>query len=78
MATPEQLRRMITARPFRPFLVRMASGQAFMVRHPENAGCDTRGRSMFIFQDDEMHELAMLLVEDMVPIPVGQSTTGEE
>ena len=44
MGTPEQLRALITAQPFEPFLIRMAGGRVFTVRHPENAACDFRGR----------------------------------
>ncbi len=69
MATPQQLRDMTTARPFRPFLVKMASGQTFTVRHPENAACDQRGRDMTVYEGREVHRIEMLLVEDLVPIP---------
>jgi hypothetical protein len=68
MATPDQLRTMITSRPFVPFLVKLASGQSFTVKHPENASCDPRGRSMVVQDEDGMHLLEMLLVEDMEPV----------
>jgi hypothetical protein len=48
MATPDQLRTMITARPFLPFLVKLGSGQTFTVKHAENASCDPKGRSMVV------------------------------
>jgi hypothetical protein len=68
MATVEQLRSMITARPFQPFLIKMASGESFTVRHPENASCDPRGRSLVVQNLDGLHRLEMLLVEIMEPV----------
>ncbi|MFI5460762.1 MAG: hypothetical protein ACHRXM_35565 [Isosphaerales bacterium] len=65
MATPEQLRQMITSRPFRPFLIKLASGESFTVGHPENASCDPRGRSLVVQDDDGLHLVEMLLVEVM-------------
>jgi hypothetical protein len=73
MATPVQLRQLTTAQPFRPLLVRMASGRTFMIRHPENAACDERGRSMTVFEGEEMHLVEMLLVEELVPLASEQA-----
>jgi hypothetical protein len=67
MATPDQLRTMITARPFLPFLVKLASAQTFTVKHPENASCDPRGRSMVVQDEEGLHLLEMLLVEVTEP-----------
>jgi hypothetical protein len=66
MATREQLRALITARPFVPFLIKMASSERFMVRRPENAACDDHGRSLTVY-DDGLHLVEMLLVEVMEP-----------
>ena len=68
MATKEQLRSLITARPFQPFLIKMASGERFTIKHPENAACDERGRSLTVYSDG-MHLVEMLLVEVMEPMP---------
>jgi hypothetical protein len=59
---------MITARPFRPFLVRMNGGRSFMVKHPENAACDLRGSVMIIYDDEGSHLLEMLLVDVIEPV----------
>jgi hypothetical protein len=66
MATPDQLRAMITTRPFQPFIIKMASGERFTIRHPENAACDDRGRSLTVY-DQGLHLVEMLLVEVMEP-----------
>jgi hypothetical protein len=76
MATPDQLRTMITTRPFLPFVVKLSSGQTFTVKHPENASCDPRGRSMVVQDEEGMHLLEMLLVEVMEPVkPLSKPTT---
>ena len=67
MATREQLRSMTTAQPFRPFIIKMASGEKFTIKHPENAACDERGRNLVVFSDG-MHLVEMLLVELMEPV----------
>ncbi len=67
MATNAQVRLMQTAQPFRPFLVRLADGRHFEVRHPENVACSQNGRGMVIFDNDVMHLLEMLLVVELTP-----------
>jgi hypothetical protein len=68
MATKEQLRELITTRPFQPFVVRMTGGRTFTVQHPENAACDHRGRNLIILDQQGMHFVEMLLVEAMEPV----------
>ena len=67
MATPNQLRSLQTAHPFRPFLVQLAGGRTFTVRHPENAACSPNGREMTVYDEEGMHLLEMLLVEHREP-----------
>ena len=67
MATNLQVRTMVRAEPFRPFLVKLADGRSFEVRHPENIACATNGREMTIYDDDGMHLIEMLLVVEMAP-----------
>jgi hypothetical protein len=67
MATNAQVRLMQTAQPFRPFLVKLADGRHFEVRHPENVACSQNGGEMVIFENDEMHLIEMLLVVELTP-----------
>ena len=69
MATREQLRALITAQPYQPFVIKMASGERFTIRHPENAACDDHGRSLTVY-DQGLHLVEMLLVEVMEPATV--------
>jgi hypothetical protein len=68
MVTKEQLRELITTRPFQPFMVRMADGRMFTVEHPENASCDHRGRNLIILDKQGMHFVEIFLVEVMEPV----------
>jgi hypothetical protein len=79
MATKEQVRAMTTAQPFRPFLVKLAGGRTFEVRHPENIACDLLGRGMTIYDEQGMHLLEMLLVELIEPVmePAKPKTEGD-
>ncbi|MGP0064129.1 MAG: hypothetical protein ACLQGP_11095 [Isosphaeraceae bacterium] len=67
MAKNQQVRAMQTAQPFRPFLVKLADGRHFEVRHPENISCSPNGREMVVHDDDGMHLLEQLLVIKLVP-----------
>jgi hypothetical protein len=74
MATREQLRDMVTARPFRPYVITLADGQTFTIRHPELVACDTRGRDLQINTDDGLVRVEMLLVKSMTQIEQQPST----
>jgi hypothetical protein len=67
MATPQQLRQMVRAEPFRPFLVKLAGGRSFTVRHPENVACSVNGDEMTVYDDHGVHLVEMLLVEVLEP-----------
>jgi len=68
MATRDQLRQMVTTQPFRPFMVKLAGGRSFTVRHPELVACSVNGREMTVYDDAGVHLVEMLLVEVMEPV----------
>ena len=76
MATHLQVRDLITAKPFRPFHVRMVSGRTFEVRHPENIACSPNGRDMVVYAGDELIHVEALLVETLEPIPATKTPEG--
>ncbi|HKI18554.1 MAG TPA: hypothetical protein VKA15_11770 [Isosphaeraceae bacterium] len=76
MATREQLRDMVSARPFRPYVITLADGQAFTIRHPELVACDVRGRDLQINTDDGLVRVEMLLVRSMKQIEQQPSVGG--
>ncbi len=65
MATREQLRNMLSVRPFQPSLIRLTGGRTFLIRHPELVSCDVNGRGMTIEDEQGSHMVEMLLVEVM-------------
>jgi len=67
MATNAQVRLMMTAEPFRPFLVKLAEGRPFEVRHPENISCSPNGREVVVYDDTGMHLLEQRLLIELVP-----------
>jgi hypothetical protein len=77
MATPQQLRQMVRAEPFRPFLVKLAGGRSFTVRHPENVACSVNGREMTVYDDQGVHLVEMLLVEVLEPASPEEEQTGK-
>ncbi len=76
MATREQVRDMVSARPFRPYVITLAGGQTFTIRHPELVSCDTRGRDLQINTDDGLVRVEMLLVTSMKHIEQQSSVGG--
>ena len=68
---------MITAQPFRPYLVRLAEGRSFAVEYPENAGCSADSREMTVYDDDRLHLVEMLQVIGLALI-AGSGNTGSE
>ena len=71
MATREQVRQMQTAQPFRPFLVKLADGRSFLVRHPELESCSLNGREMFLNDEEGLHLIEMLMVIELAAVPDG-------
>jgi hypothetical protein len=64
----------VAAEPFRPFRIKMASGQFFDIRHPENILVG-RG-SVRVFEPaegngeghDRWHDVSMMLMESLEPL----------
>jgi hypothetical protein len=65
MATRDQLRQVVSTQPFQPFLVRLAGGRSFEVRHPELVACSVNGREMTVYDEQGTHLVEMLMVEVM-------------
>ena len=67
--TVDQFRRFQSVRPFEPFAIHLADGREFLVQHPEGASLSTSGRTVVVFNRDNLLEvLDMLLVTSLRPI----------
>jgi hypothetical protein len=62
MATHEQLRDLVPAQPLRPYVITLADGRTFTIRHPELVSCDAKGRDLQVNTDDGLVRVEMLLV----------------
>jgi hypothetical protein len=69
VATLDQFRTLTLAQPFRPFLVKLACGGSFEVRHPENVACSLNGEEMTVYDEQGMHLVDMMLVEVLEQVP---------
>jgi hypothetical protein len=79
MTTSRKVVEYVTAEPFRPFRIRMASGPSFDIRHPEMI---LVGRSsvrvytvMEAEENEKWHDVSLMLMETIEPLdaPVHQT-----
>ena len=64
--TIEQLRSMVNAQPFRPFVMHLADGREVPVHHREFIMAVPSGRTVFVCQpDDTVNIVDLLLVTDL-------------
>jgi hypothetical protein len=74
MMMPREILNYITAEPFRPFRLHVASGRVFEVRHPEMAQVGKTTVTVFGTSDDDplkaerWQKLSLMLVESIEPI----------
>jgi hypothetical protein len=77
MAIPQRIRSMITAQPFKPFIVNLVGGTSFTIRHPENAAASIDGREMTVYDEDGPHYIEMLMVDLIEPVPSAADSKNE-
>jgi len=65
--TTEQLKKVVTARPFRPFTLRMADGNSVTVQHPETIAY-AGGRTAIVVNPDETFEVIDLLLVPSIEV----------
>jgi hypothetical protein len=79
--TPQTVLGYVKAEPFRPFRIRMASGQALEIRHPEMILVGRTTARVYDAVDDARetwHEASLLTMETIEPMdaPVRQRGDG--
>jgi hypothetical protein len=60
--TIEHFRAALHEQPYRPFILRMADGRAFEVRHPDFVAHSPSGRTAVVFHANESHSVLDLLL----------------
>ncbi len=79
MMTYRKLGEYVAAEPFRPFRIKMASGQSFDIRHPEIILVGRVSARVYATtgseQNEKWHDASMLLMETVEPLdaPVQQA-----
>jgi len=72
MMTIRKLTEYLSAEPFRPFRVKMTSGEAYDIRHPEMMMVGRSSARVYATRKESEHErwhdLSMLLMESIEPI----------
>jgi hypothetical protein len=76
--TIEQIRNAHHASPFRPFIIRVADGRSFFVRHPDFLSHSPSGRTIIVHGDNDSYSvLDLLLVTELefqpAPVPSGEA-----
>lgn len=70
--TTEAIRRLHQARPFQPFVVRVAAGQELAVEHPEFLAYAPNSRTMTVYQSDGSFQIVDLLLVTALEVRNGQ------
>lgn len=79
MMTPKELMGHVVAEPFRPFRIRMASGESYEIKHPETVQIGKSNLTIFVPLLDEKpgqelwHKLSLMLLEAIEPIEAGST-----
>jgi len=74
--TTQQLRRHYEARPFKPFVLRMADGNEFPVRHPEHLAYFGSGRTIAVARGEDALEVIDLLLVASIHLGNGRKGNG--
>lgn len=79
MITYGKLGQYVEAEPFRPFRIRMASGQSFEIRHPEMILVGRTSVRIYTSteegQPDKWHDASLMLMETVEPLDVAARPT---
>jgi len=82
MMTGPKFQEYVSAEPFRPFRIKMASGQEFDIRHPEMILVGRSSVRIYKSSDSDPNgppcwqEISMMLTESLEPIDVAAATRG--
>lgn len=81
MMTFRRLANYVGAEPFRPFRIKMTSGETFEIRHPEMIQIGRTTATVFTWMNEgnddpqeRERELSILLIEEIEPLPAVTTT----
>ena len=74
MMTNRKLLDYVSAEPFRPFRIKMASSQTFDIRHPEMILIGRSSVQVYVATPDETnekwHDVSLMLMETLEPLDI--------
>ena len=74
MMTSRKLVEYVSAEPFRPFRMKIASGQSFDIRHPEMILVGRSSARVYTVtgedENEKWHDVSLMLMETIEPIDV--------
>lgn len=77
MMTFKKVAEYVEAEPFRPFRIKMASGQSFDIRHPEMILVGRSSVRVYTVAGDDTHEkwhdVSLMLMETIEPVEAAVS-----
>jgi hypothetical protein len=71
--TSEQLRQVLRAEPFRPFVIHLANGRQLRVKHPEFVSQSPTGRTFVVWGAGEALEFVDGLLVAGIEVPNGKA-----
>jgi len=76
MASPNQIRDLMHAQPFRAFTIHLVDGRTYFVKHPDFISISTNGRhrDLTVHDDDGVHLIDLNLVVELHPNPTPAQT----
>ncbi len=81
MITPQRLISYVSAEPFRPFRISMASGQTLEIKHPEMISVGRSTASIYFAMSDDpaqarerVREVSLMLMESVEPLETKSAT----
>jgi hypothetical protein len=83
MMTARKVVEYVTAEPFRPFRIKMASGQSFEIRHPEMILVGRTSVRVYTSLDtdsaaaERWHDVSLVLMDTLEPLEPASARTGD-
>lgn len=71
--TIEQVKQVYNAAPFKPFIIHLADGREVSVRHREFMAFSPSGRTIIVYQDDDVFNIIDLLLVTDLEVRNGQA-----
>ena len=69
----DDLKKVYQARPFKPFIIRVADGREYQVAHPEFMAISPSGRSLVVYTPEDVFEVIDTMMIASLHVGNGES-----